>query len=269
MCIDSQTKTQEVEKIEPEPDENAAPSACSPVSLELEKHNPAVADVAVEKADSPKKSTEDACCQLESHHLPRVADGLEIHDELKDHETSSDLKKDTQSKFMKGLQSRYSNISHQEKSLLEGDEQCLVADVITVNENQTLEPDLNGKVQAGVGGLLDQFYNEALKNQSGKDSNNVNLDLPAPEKLLSVPEFSADKPNGLLEESTPNKEVLEQGIKQISGRKRTLTESAATMQSKSLESFGLSGSKQTVESIPDDDDLLSSILGIVTAPFYF
>lgn len=265
MCIDSQTETQTTEKLEAKPDEIAAPSSCSPVSLELNKQSPAMCDASEEKTDTPKKSAEDAVCQLGSCHLPGVADGLEVHDELKDHETGSLLQKDMQSKFMKGLQPCNSNIGHQDKSLLEVDERCPAADVIgvTSNENQILEPALKKKAQPDFGELLDQFYNEALKNQSGNDNSDVILDLPAPEKLLSASNFHADKPNDLLVESPPDKESLEQGIKQISGRKRSSTESAATMQSNSFESFGLSQSKRTVESVPDDDDLLSSILGMV------
>ena len=49
----------------------------------------------------------------------------------------------------------------------------------------------------------------------------------------------------------------------VSGRKRSFTESTLTVQSfNSIESYGGAQSKGTVESIPDDNDLLSSILGI-------
>lgn len=248
VCFDGQTETRNEENLEARPDENAGPPY-SPESFELEKQCPAMVDGVVEKEDPPKKSS-DVVCQLESHHSTEVANG--VHEELKGHETSSVLLKDMQSNFMKGLQPCNSNVSHQDKSLLEGDKQCSAADTVevTVDGNRTIEPSLVGKVQSDAGELLDQFYNEA------------NLDLPAPEKLLSVSDISADKSNDLLVEATPDKEGLEDAIKQISGRKRSLAESTATMHS--LESFGLSQSKQTAESIPDDDDLLSSILGIAS-----
>lgn len=257
-CIDNQTGAPNTEA---RPGENAAPSSCSTVSFQPEKQSPAMVDGAVKKVSSPKKSPEDADFQWGSFHSPGVVDGVQVY-EVKDHESGSILQKDMQSKFAQGLQACNSNFSHQDKSLVEGDTQCPSADVakITVCEGQTSEPAPNGIVQARAGELLDQFYNEALKDQSGND----NLDPPAREKLLSVSESSTDKLNNLLLESTPNKEGVEEGTRQISGKKCSLTESAVTMQSNSLESFGLSLSKPTVESIPDDDDLLSSILGIST-----
>ncbi|XP_022744644.1 sister chromatid cohesion 1 protein 4-like isoform X2 [Durio zibethinus] len=91
-------------------------------------------------------------------------------------------------------------------------------------------------------------------------------DLPAPEKLLSVPEGPLDKPSDILGESTSDKEVLtgndeiDAGTKLISGKKRSITESTLTIESiNSVESFGRPQSR-TAESVPDDDDLLSSIL---------
>ncbi|XP_022744646.1 sister chromatid cohesion 1 protein 4-like isoform X4 [Durio zibethinus] len=93
-------------------------------------------------------------------------------------------------------------------------------------------------------------------------------DLPAPEKLLSVPEGPLDKPSDILGESTSDKEVLtgndeiDAGTKLISGKKRSITESTLTIESiNSVESFGRPQSR-TAESVPDDDDLLSSILGM-------
>ncbi|TYH07893.1 hypothetical protein ES288_A08G271000v1 [Gossypium darwinii] len=92
-------------------------------------------------------------------------------------------------------------------------------------------------------------------------------DLPAPERLLSALEELLDKPSDLLVESTPDKEVLagndeiDAGTKLISGKKRSLTESTLTVESiNSVESFGRPQSMRTAESVPDDDDLLSSIL---------
>lgn len=93
-------------------------------------------------------------------------------------------------------------------------------------------------------------------------------DLPAPEKLLSVQEGITDKPTNLLVESTPDREALigtdgiGAGTKPVSGKKRNYTESTLTVESiNSVESFGQTHPKRTANSIPDDDDLLSSILG--------
>ncbi|KAK8660246.1 hypothetical protein V6N13_051179 [Hibiscus sabdariffa] len=104
-------------------------------------------------------------------------------------------------------------------------------------------------------------------NQLKNSSSCAMSDLPAPEKLLSVLEESLNKPSDLLAESTPNKEVLagndeiDAGTKLISGKKRSVTESTLTVESiNSVESFGRPQSQRTAESVPDDDDFLSSIL---------
>lgn len=135
--------------------------------------------------------------------------------------------------------------------------------------NQRLEPASCGEIQADSR-MLDEQLDNAVSNDSQLNSLNSSgtSDFPAPEKMLSVPEGFAGKPNDLLLESTPDKEDLPggdgagAGIK-LTGKKRSFTESTLTVQSlNSVESFGMTLSKRTAESIPDDDDLLSSILGI-------
>ena len=113
-----------------------------------------------------------------------------------------------------------------------------------------------------------QMSEPALCDDQLENSNNCAMyDLPAPEKLLSALGL-LDKPSDLLGESTPDKEVLagndeiDAGTKFISGKKRSITESMLTVESiNSVESFGRPQSRRTAESVPDDDDLLSSILG--------
>ncbi|KAK8568845.1 hypothetical protein V6N12_007382 [Hibiscus sabdariffa] len=107
------------------------------------------------------------------------------------------------------------------------------------------------------------FCGDQLENSNGCAMS----DLPAPEKLLSAPAEPLDKPSDLLAESTTDKEVLagndeiDAGTKLISGKKRSVTESTLTVESiNSVESFGRPQSRRTAESVPDDDDLLSSIL---------
>nr|XP_011466093.1 PREDICTED: sister chromatid cohesion 1 protein 4 isoform X2 [Fragaria vesca subsp. vesca] len=92
-------------------------------------------------------------------------------------------------------------------------------------------------------------------------------DSLAPEKFLSISEGLTAEPSGIPVESTPEKEVFggDSGdgarSKLISGKKRSSTESSVTVQSlNSVESFGEARGKRTADSIPDDDDLLSSIL---------
>ncbi|XP_022747689.1 sister chromatid cohesion 1 protein 4-like isoform X5 [Durio zibethinus] len=115
-----------------------------------------------------------------------------------------------------------------------------------------------------------QMSEPALCDDQWENSNNCNMSyLPAPEKLLSAPEGPLDKPSDLLVESTPDKEVLagndeiDAGTKLISGKKRSITESTLTIESiNSVESFGRPRYRGIAESVPDDDDLLSSILGM-------
>ncbi|PON55409.1 Rad21/Rec8-like protein [Parasponia andersonii] len=98
-------------------------------------------------------------------------------------------------------------------------------------------------------------------NQMGNLERSAALDLPAPEKLLSVSDGLSSKPNDLLVESTPRGDEGGAGIKLTSGKKRSFTESNLTVHSlNSSDSFSMTRLKRTAESIPDDDDLLSSIL---------
>ncbi|KAL7109564.1 hypothetical protein ACP275_06G182800 [Erythranthe tilingii] len=87
----------------------------------------------------------------------------------------------------------------------------------------------------------------------------------APEKMLSVPEGPSDLHINMLVENTPGVFTgFDEGdsvSKIVSGKKRSFTESTLTEQSlNSVESSRLVRFKRTVESVPDDDDLLSSIL---------
>ncbi|GLT87951.1 hypothetical protein SLE2022_060000 [Rubroshorea leprosula] len=104
-------------------------------------------------------------------------------------------------------------------------------------------------------------------NQLENSNDRGTFEAPAPEKLLSVPEGLIDEPTNLLVESTPDKEILggtagiDARTRLFSGRKRNYTESTLTVESiNSVESFGQTRTKKTADSIPDDDDLLSSIL---------
>lgn len=87
----------------------------------------------------------------------------------------------------------------------------------------------------------------------------------SPEKLRSVTDGADNHPGSLNMDYTPGYLVTnnegDAGSNFISGKKRTYTESTLTEQSLyTVESSGISHSKRTVESIPDDGDLLSSIL---------
>ncbi|XVE62130.1 hypothetical protein DITRI_Ditri06bG0094200 [Diplodiscus trichospermus] len=113
-----------------------------------------------------------------------------------------------------------------------------------------------------------QMSEPALCGDQLENSNNCAMsELPAPEKLLYAREGPLDRQSDLLGESTPDKEVLagnddiDAGTKLISGKKRSITESTLTVESiNSVESFGRPRSRRSAESVPEDDDLLSSIL---------
>lgn len=118
------------------------------------------------------------------------------------------------------------------------------------------EPDSQELNTNAHDGLVDNLNNSAEAN------------LPAPEKLLSVPDDIVDQHSNMLAEISPGEfvglDASDAGSKVVSGKKRSFTESTLTEQSlNSVESSRLVRFKRTIESVPDDDDLLSSILGII------
>ena len=143
-----------------------------------------------------------------------------------------------------------------------------------LEENQISIPTSNENIETDRSKLDEQMDN-VISSDTQLLKSSTNSDLPAPEKLLSMPEGLIDPPNDLLVELTPDK-VLEgseedgAAMKNISGKKRSFTESTLTVHSlNSVETFGVSKWRKTAESIPDDDDLLSSILGIKLVSYAF
>lgn len=149
-------------------------------------------------------------------------------------------------------------------------EECLATDVMDTVLEKNSESAPYEEIQSDSRKLDGQMKNAVFSNsQLNNLSSPQTSDFPAPEKMLSVVEALTTKQNDLLVNSTPDKEALAgddgaaAGIELISGKKRSFTESTLTVQSvNSVESFGMTQSKKTAESVPDDDDLLSSILGI-------
>ncbi|CAM8881522.1 unnamed protein product [Rhodiola kirilowii] len=110
---------------------------------------------------------------------------------------------------------------------------------------------------------------EKAESSITKHTNEVSMsfpmpELPAREKLLSAPEVHAELPSNLLSDTTPEKvmsTIDEDGAGVITGQKRSFTESTLTVDSlHTAESSGKDRLKKSAESIPDDEDLLSSIL---------
>ncbi|KAF5726326.1 putative cohesin subunit rad21 [Tripterygium wilfordii] len=141
-------------------------------------------------------------------------------------------------------------------------------DGLEAEDNQIRQTTSCEGIQANGRGSDEQLDNAVSIDFQFENVNSfMTSDFPEPEKLLSVPEGHLDKPNGLLANSTTDTEAVEggdgggDGTTLISGKKRSFTECSLTVESmKSVESFGLITSKRTAETIPDDDDLLSSIL---------
>ncbi|WCJ38920.1 sister chromatid cohesion 1 protein 4 [Euphorbia peplus] len=164
-----------------------------------------------------------------------------------------------------------SNTAHREEGLvLENStkvqgEECHVPDGIYSEEIRMTEPTSNGDTLED-GGKQDVQMDYVISKNNHSDNLNTytTSEFSAPEKLLSAPQRLPDQPHDFLIE-TP-KEVQEGGDgseagMNITGNKRSFTESSLTMQSFDLaDSFGVGRSMGTVESIPGDDDLLSSIL---------
>ncbi|KAF8081066.1 hypothetical protein N665_0908s0022 [Sinapis alba] len=134
---------------------------------------------------------------------------------------------------------------------------------IATEVNQETDSSIQGDGQAYS--KPDEQLNESNAADEQLGTGSTDSDLPAPEKVLAAPDRQGDE-TGFMVESTPDKEDPgtcneDAGNNKITGKKRTFTESTITAESlNSVESVGLIQSKRTADSVPDDDDLLSSIL---------
>lgn len=133
---------------------------------------------------------------------------------------------------------------------------------------ETIEPSVS-KETPDFGKTDMEIESQIFSNKVESINRSAVTDMPEPEKLLSLAYQHDGETNDLLMASTPD--ILgateghagPAGVNGISGKKRSFTESTLTVQSMDLmESYGGAQSKRTAESVPDDDDLLSSILGI-------
>ncbi|KAF8391764.1 hypothetical protein HHK36_021998 [Tetracentron sinense] len=136
-----------------------------------------------------------------------------------------------------------------------------VSHILEASPCEDIQPDL---------GKSDECLDNVMSRDTQLDNCSASSELPAPEKLLSAPEGIYGLPHDLLVESAPEKEALwplsehegsGNGFKVLSGKKRRLMESTPVLQSgNSAKLSGVLRFKITADSIPDDDDLLSSIL---------
>ncbi|GMI63446.1 hypothetical protein HRI_000013900 [Hibiscus trionum] len=209
----------------------------------------------LEEPCSPAKAiVSDPFCPLESPSRPTVIDGeAQACQEPND---SENLEKPIVHEDLSSLQVLGSdNMAAAEQNLVD----------LSRREEEVHAPGASIEVQ--VEACQSQMSEPALCDDQLENSNNcATFDLPAPEKLLSAPEGSHDKPSDLLGVSTPDKEVLvengeiDAGTKLISGKKRSITGTLTMESINSVESFGRPQLRRTADSVPDDDDLLSSIL---------
>ncbi|XP_021903325.1 sister chromatid cohesion 1 protein 4-like isoform X2 [Carica papaya] len=167
-----------------------------------------------------------------------------------------------------GETARSQEALHSSGALTEQGEGCRIADVIQSEDNQMANSISHDEIQFNSR-MLDKQQPSVLASDSQLEILNKSTasDFPTAEKVLSLPEELGDKPKDFVVDSTPDKAVVagadgvDDTTKHISGKKRSFTESTLTVESfNSVESVGLTLSKRTAESIPDDDDLLSSIL---------
>ncbi|WOH15298.1 hypothetical protein DCAR_0934835 [Daucus carota subsp. sativus] len=153
-------------------------------------------------------------------------------------------------------------------NLLEREDGSLSAKLSTITQGEEFHED-NGSNQAtqlvSCSNLNGQGENvNALDSQLETMTGSVCTEFPAPEKLLSVPEMDAH--NSLTMGATPGQlfAQTEGGIDTnatVTGKKRSFAESSLTMQSlNSVDSSTMVLRRTTPESVPHDDDLLSSIL---------
>ncbi|KAG9137024.1 hypothetical protein Leryth_013865 [Lithospermum erythrorhizon] len=142
--------------------------------------------------------------------------------------------------------------------------------VLDGSENAALEvttrdPDVDGLSHAG--GVLTFAVDNGLSVENLMENiySSGSPGVLDPEKLRSVTVGADNHPGSLVMDYTPGELVRndegDAGSNFISGKKRTYTESTLTEQSfYTVVSSDIAHSKRTVESVPDDDDLLSSIL---------
>ncbi|CAJ2645594.1 unnamed protein product [Trifolium pratense] len=160
-----------------------------------------------------------------------------------------------------------SRINHPSLLSIEGDK-CHETDVSdpTLGYHDTVEPSAcEGNMDMEQSGM--RTGSQIISNEMESVNKSTASDIPETEKMLSVAHQHDGEMNHLLLESTPGNQGIPEGhteaagVTSMSGKKRSYTESTLTVQSMDLvESYGGAQSKRTAVSIPDDDDLLSSIL---------
>ncbi|CAB4316151.1 unnamed protein product [Prunus armeniaca] len=251
MLFLDQKDAQSVEPAVVRLDETVASPSCSQVTYELEDPARKICS-----NSSCARVSEDYLEDQQTSLKPEIQNDVEIANNMGESCTLN-------------IKDSFNPVTHEEMSSAEVP--VLRACNSVPNHRNMLSPanisEIPGNLPSEVVGPSFLDNATSFDNQFENLDRSATYDLPAPEKLLSVPEGFTSKPSDFLMESTPDKEIIggdagdDTGTKLISGKKRSSTESTMTVQSlNSVESFGEARGKRTAESIPDDDDLLSSIL---------
>ncbi|CAL0303267.1 unnamed protein product [Lupinus luteus] len=194
---------------------------------------------------------------------PQVVDEeVQVSEELIETESSNHISHEVVQPTVSQLQPCTSQLSRPSLSSVE----AYGADP-AIGHHEIIEPFVcEGNPESGTSDV--QIESQIFCDKVEIISKSAASDIPEPEKMLSLAyQHDGETNNNLPMESTPNNQGVSDdhtdptGVKCISGNKRSFTESTLTMQSVDfIESYGGTQSKRTRESIPDDDDLLSSIL---------
>lgn len=126
--------------------------------------------------------------------------------------------------------------------------------------------------------LLNSNRNELLVDPSQKDTQRNHMNCSSrseflePEKMLTAPSANAEQANELCQLSEEKGVVDSDGsvnrMSSLSGKKRHLMEITPTLQKEGSRKMSGRSRLQNTENVPDDDDLLASILGKRIILFY-
>ncbi|KAG4922544.1 hypothetical protein AAZX31_18G225500 [Glycine max] len=237
----------------------------------LSKHE-VLNDIEISKSEGQSCLFDDApvsnvISPLGSPGRPEVVDEeAQASQELKEAETLNHVSHEAVQPTESILRPCISHLGQPSLSFIEG-EKCHVTDASNpaLSYQETMEPSVS-KETPNSGKTDMQLESQIFSNKVESINRSAATDMPEPEKLLSAYQHDGEA-NDLLMASTPDNQGATEGHtgaageKCISGKKRSYTESTLTVQSMDLiESYTGAQSKRTAESVPDDDDLLSSIL---------
>ncbi|KAK7394633.1 hypothetical protein VNO78_15166 [Psophocarpus tetragonolobus] len=230
-------------------------------------------DVEISKSEGQSCPLDDARVSnvinpLGSPGRPEVVDvEAQASQELKEAEVLNHVTHEAVQPAESILQPCSSHLGQSSLSFIEG-EKCHVADASNpaLSYQETIEPSVS-KATPDLWKTDMQLGSQIFSDKIENINKSAATDMPEPEKLLSAYQHDGGEANDLLMASTPYYQGATEGhtgaagVKYISGKKRSFTESTLTVQSMDLvESYGGAQSKRIAESVPDDDDLLSSIL---------